>query len=163
MSPSLQLQDVTGFRGEKIVELCLTEYSTFAKPLFRPGFLGDKWPAVDFYVELNGVRGKRPYLLIQCKSTSSDLTPHSTSLRISSTKNDVTRLLQIPGPTYILGVHEPSRRVFAKSVHTGVANRGISRIELAHELTTVNLQRLYNEVRDYWQTAGHKPTNSVFA
>ena len=54
-----ELNDITGFRGEKIVELCLTDYSDFPKPLFRPGFLGDKWPAIDFYVELTAVRGKR--------------------------------------------------------------------------------------------------------
>lgn len=163
MSSPAQLRDVTGFRGEKIVELCLTEYSAFAKPLFRPGFLGDKWPAVDFYVELNGVRGRRPYFLIQSKATSALLAATATSLNISSTRNDVKRLLQIPGPTYILGVHEPSRRVFAKSVHTGVAMRGITRIQVTHELTPANLQQLYNEVRDYWRSTGHKPTNSVFA
>jgi hypothetical protein len=50
-----ELKDVTGFRGEKIVELCLTDYRTFAKPLFRPGFLGEKWPSIDFYVELEDV------------------------------------------------------------------------------------------------------------
>jgi hypothetical protein len=161
-TPAL-LKDVTGFRGEKIVELCLTEYSTFTRPLFRPGFLGDKWPAIDFYVELNGVRGKRPYFLVQTKATSANLLANAPSIRISSTRNDVERLLQIPGPTYILGVHEPSRRVFAKSVHTGIPVKSITRIQLAHELTAVNLQRLFNEVRDYWRSTGHKPTNSVFA
>jgi hypothetical protein len=157
------LQDVTGFRGEKIVELCLTDYSAFARPLFRPGFLGDKWPAVDFYVELNGVRRRRPYFLVQSKATAAHLDAQATSLRISSTQNDVARLLQMPGPTYILGVHEPSRRVFAKSVHTGIAIRGISRIQLTHELTSANLQRLYEEVRDYWRSTTHKPFSSVFA
>jgi len=157
------LHDVTGFRGEKIVELCLTDYSAFASPLFRPGFLGDKWPAVDFYVELNGIRGRRPYFLIQSKATTARLTTHATSLRNSSTKNDIARLLEIPGPTYILGVHEPSRRVFAKSVHTGVAIRAITRIQLTHELTSVNLRRLHDEVKNYWRTTGHKPSTSVFA
>jgi len=156
------LQDVTGFRGEKIVELCLTENSQFTEPLFRPGFLGDKWPAIDFYVELNGVRGKRPYFLIQRKATTRQISAHDTSERISSTKDDVARLLQIPGPTYILGVHEPSRRVFAKSVHSGIAIKGITRIQLSHELTPTNLQRLYDEVRNYWRSTTRKPSTSVF-
>jgi hypothetical protein len=163
MPPTDLLRDVTGFRGEKIVELCLTDYSAFAKPLFRPAFLGDKWPAVDFYVELNCIRGRRPYFLIQAKATSSKLSAGATSLRISSTKNDVARLLQIPGPTYILGVHEPSRRVFVKSVHTGIARRGISRIQLSHELTSANLRRLHDEVRNFWRSTAHKPSTSVFA
>jgi hypothetical protein len=66
----------------------LTAYSAFARPLFRPGFLGDKWPAVDFYVELNGIRGKRPYFLVQCKSTSANLAPQANTLAISSTRNE---------------------------------------------------------------------------
>ena len=163
MLTTSSLQDVTGFRGEKIVELCLTDYSAFARPLFRPGFLGDKWPAIDFYVELNGVRARRPYFFVQSKATTSRLTTLSTSVKISSTRDDIARLLQIPGPTYILGVHEPTRRVFVRSVHTGVKIRAITRIQLAHELTSYNLQRLYDEVRDYWCSAGHKPANSVFA
>jgi hypothetical protein len=163
MRTPAQLRDVTGFRGEKIVELCLTDYSTFAHPLFRPGFLGDKWPAIDFYVELNGVRGSRPYFLAQAKTTSANLSPRAASVRISSSRSDVGRLLEVPGPTYILGVHEPSRRVFAKSVHAGVADKGVSTIPVSHELTPANLQRLFDEVRQYWHATKHKPTSSVFA
>jgi hypothetical protein len=158
-----RLRDVTGFRGEKIVELCLTDYAAFARPLFRPGFLGDKWPAIDFYVELNDVRGRRPYFLVQTKATSATLRPHDTSLRISSTRRDVRRLLQIPGPTHVLGVHEPSRRVFAKSVHKGIDPGAITRIQLRNELTASNLRLLYDEVRDYWQSTQHKPSASVFS
>lgn len=52
------LQDVTGYRGEKMVALCLTDSSQFTEPLFRPNFLGEQWPTIDFYVELMGVGGK---------------------------------------------------------------------------------------------------------
>ena len=68
-----ELRDVTGFRGERIVELCLTDYLAFPKPLFRPGFLGDKWPAIDFYVELAEVIGRRLYFFAQVKATTSAL------------------------------------------------------------------------------------------
>jgi hypothetical protein len=158
-----QLRDVTGFRGERIVELCLTDYATFERPLFRPGFLGDKWPAIDFYVELTGVPGKRLYFFAQVKTTTATIGRTAAGLAISSARRDVSRLLQIPGPTYILGVHEPSRRVFIRSVHTGVPVKAITRIPLAHELTRANLKRLHVEVRGYWRTTGHKPVASVFA
>lgn len=158
-----ELKDVTGFRGEKIVELCLTDYQAFRKPLFRPGFLGDKWPAIDFYVELTAVPGKRPYFFGQVKATTSKLTATSKNLSVSTKKEDIQRLLRIPGPTYILGVHEPSKRVFVRSVHTGVAVKAITRIPLTYELTSANLKKLHDEVRDYWATSYHKPTSSVFA
>ena len=160
---SSELRDVTGFRGEKIVELCLTDYRTFPAPLFRPGFLGDKWPTIDFYVELHGVRGKRLYFFGQVKATTSKLITSSTTLSVSTKKTDIERLLRIPGPTYILGVHEPSKRVFVKSVHSGIPMKAITRIPLKYELTSANLKRLHDEVRKYWSSTVHKPTSSVFA
>ncbi len=157
-----ELNDITGFRGEKIVELCLTDYSDFPKPLFRPGFLGDKWPAIDFYVELTAVRGKRLYFFVQAKATTSTLTEHSTNLSVSTKKKDIDRLLRIPGPTYILGIHEPSKRVFIRSVHTGIPVKAITRIPIIYELTSANLRELHEEVHNYWLTTDHKPTSSVF-
>jgi len=160
---SNELRDVTGYRGEKILELCLTDYVAFPKPLFRPGFLGDKWPAIDFYVELTSVPGKRLYFFGQAKATTSTLTPYSRKLRISTKKEDIERLLQIPGPTYIFGVHEPSKRVCVCSVHAGIPIRAITSIPLTHELNSTTLQTLHDEVRDFWAKNQHKPSTSAFA
>jgi hypothetical protein len=118
--------EVVGYRGEEIVELCLTNYESFPEPLFRPGFLGDKWPSIDFYVELRRVPGTTPYFFGQAKATASRLLKSSSSLRISTKRQDVQRLLRIPGPTYIFGVHEPSERVFIRSVHRGTMPKSIS-------------------------------------
>jgi len=85
------------------------------------------------------------------------------NLSIGSKKTDIVRLLRIPGPTYIFGVHEPSKRVFVKSVHSGVPKRAITRIPLRNELTIDRLRDLYEEVRRFWQTNGDKPNSSVFA
>lgn len=158
-----ELREVTGFRGEKILELCLTDYQAFPRPLFKSGFLGDKWPAIDYYVELTSVRGKRLYFFAQAKATRSTLVPAQTDLAISTKKKDIERLLQIPGPTYIFGIHEPSRRVFVRSVHAGVPAKAITRIPFSHELTTNNLRILHDEVRGYWATNDHKPESSQFA
>jgi hypothetical protein len=157
------LTDVTGFRGEKILELRLTDYAEFAAPLFRPGFLGDKWPSIDFYVELRNVRGRTPYFFAQAKATAGILSESSRNLRISSKRKDIERLLRIPGPTYIFGIHEPSGRVFVRSVHNGIAIGAITRIPLSHELTASNLQKLHHEVRTFWKSTSHKPVRSVFA
>ena len=154
------LRDVIGKRGEKIVELCLTAYKDFTLPLFSPAHLGDKWPAIDFYVELTTNPMARPFFLVQAKSTATEET--ESSLKISSTAEDIARLLQIPAPTYLLGVHEPTGRVFARSVHTGVRSNAITRIPLAYELTSHNLKVLHDEVLSFWQTGQHKPTRSVF-
>ncbi len=146
-----QLQDVTGFRGEKILELRLTDYQHFAGPLFRPGFLGDKWPAVDFYVELRRVSRKTPYFFAQAKTTAGLLPRSARALRISSKRDDVERLLKIPGPTYIFGIHEKSQRVFVRSIHDGTPARAITRIPVSHELTAANLRKLHDEVKAFWK------------
>lgn len=157
-----QLQDVTGFRGEKIIELALTDYRDFPSPLFRPGFLGDKWPAIDFYVELAATAHRRGYFLCQAKATTTALTQHSTHLRISSKKSDILRLLRIPGPTYIFGVHEPQQRVFVRAIVSGTEARAITKIPVKNELTSANLRKLYDEVDAYWGGRNHKPSHSVF-
>jgi hypothetical protein len=153
--------DATGTRGEKIVELCLTDFQTSRRPLFRLSFLGDKWPTIDFYAELRAVRKRTPYFLAQVKATTRHLSPQN--LNISSKRIDIARLLRIPGPTYIFGVHEPSKRVFVKSVHLGVPKQAITRIPIRNELTPGRLRELYEEVREFWKTSGKKPNTSVFA
>ena len=64
------LSNVIGERGEKIVELCLTEFENFRAPLFRLTHLGDKWPIADYYVEVTTVTGKRPFFFLQAKATA---------------------------------------------------------------------------------------------
>jgi hypothetical protein len=155
------LNEVTGFRGEKILELGLTDYASFSRPLFSPGFLGDKWPAIDFYVELIGVRKRTPYFFAQAKSTRGAIS--GKRLRISTKRQDVARLLRVPGPTYIFGIHEPTMRIFVRSVHAGIPESAITTIPIDHELTTMNLKRLYDEVKAYWTTTLYKPRASVFA
>jgi Ni,Fe-hydrogenase I large subunit len=157
------LNDVTGFRGEKLVELCLTEYSTLPAPLFRPGFLGDKWPALDFYVELTSSIGSGMYFFGQAKATTGKLTKRSKVLKISSDLDDVERLRKIPAPTYIFGIHEPSKRVFARCVHASTPSKAITSIPLANELTLAKLQTLHDEIVSHWTKNTSKPTSSAFA
>jgi hypothetical protein len=157
---SNDLKEVTGFRGEKILELCLTDYKDFSGPLFRPGFLGDKWPAIDFYVELQAVRKRKPYFFAQAKATTAKL---SRNLKISTKKADIERLLQIPGPTYIFGIHEPSGRVFVRSVHRGTPVQAITRIPVSNELTRKKIRALHDEVQEFWDNDNYKPDSSEFA
>ena len=157
------LRDVIGSRGEGIVYHALAEYAAFGAPLFDAAFLGQKWPAVDFYVELMDVVDLRPFFLIQAKSTGQALADNADALTISATANDVVRLRRLPGPTYVFGVHEPSRRVFAKAVHGGTPAEPIIRVEVAYELTPANLRRLYDEVVSYWRGTTIKPSSSVFS
>jgi hypothetical protein len=151
--------EAIGDRGENMFELAITEYQNFKTPLFKPSYLGEKWPAIDYYVELMGVRGTRPVFFVQVKSTSS--VPTSKGLPVSISKRKCDALFQVPGPTYIVGVHEPSRKAFILSVHNRPA-KGIYNIPAKCELTAQNLLALYAEVRDFWRQTQHKPLKSTF-
>lgn len=163
MTKIIQLRDVIGSRGEKIADNCLTDYKHFTFSLFQVGFFNEKWPAIDAYVELLDVAGLKPFFFVQVKSTAGKIGQKDSGLKISTKKHDIERLLQIPCPTYLLGVHEPSQRVFCKSIHSGMAAKAITRIEWKHELHAQNLRNLYDEVLAFWQQAQRKPTTSVFS
>ncbi len=157
-----ELAAVIGDRGESIFELAVTDYSRFARPLFRPSFLGDKWPSIDYYVELLGVPDCRPAMFVQVKSTAQPLSAGSHDIEISLGKVKCLSLFMVPGPTYLVGVHEPTRRAFILAIHSR-PNRGIYRIPLKNELTSENLRLLYNEVAEFWKKHPLKPLTSAFA
>jgi hypothetical protein len=111
------LSNLIGDRGEKRFELAITDYRMFQRPLFRPSHLGDRWPTVDYYVELLGVRGFTPFFFVQVKSTTAPLSTEAAAIPIKVSKDKCDRLYRIPGPTYLGGVHEPSGRAFIRSLH----------------------------------------------
>lgn len=64
------ISDSIGQRGESIFYVVLTRLYGRSTPIFRPQFLGDKWPTVDFIVELTNYSGDIiPYFFVQVKTT----------------------------------------------------------------------------------------------
>lgn len=156
-----QLQNVIGERGERIFYLAITDFRSFSGPIFSASHLGEKWPTVDFYVELLKVRKSSPFFLAQVKTTAKPLRKNARVLSINVEKKKCERLFRIPGPTYIFGIHEPTQKAYVLSIHSK-PYKGIYRIPLKYELTPENLNLLYREVREFWQSTPHKPSGSHF-
>jgi hypothetical protein len=154
------LVNVVGDRGENIFELAITDYSQFQAPLFRAAFLGDKWPAVDYLVELVGVAGMTPHFFVQVKSTSAAIANNYVKVELPPMKKRL--LIRVPGPTYLVGVQEPTKRAFILAV-TDDSNQGVYSIPVTHELTPSNLRILYDEVSAFWSQQTVKPQQSAFA
>jgi hypothetical protein len=154
------LYNFVGDRGEIIFELAITDYSQFARPLFRPAFLGDKWPALDYLVELIGVRGMTPIFFVQVKTTAAAIVGNHLTVALPPKRKKP--LVRIPGPTYLFGVQEPMKRAFIRAVNDGTP-QGVYEIPVTHELTPANLQVLYDEVKAFWSLQDFKPRNSAFA
>ncbi len=155
------MSSVIGDRGESIFEIAITEYRDFPKPLFKPAFLGEKWPAVDYFVELQVDKANAPYFLVQVKATASPLGPKSRVLKINAEKEKCERLFAVPGPTYVVGIHEPTGKAYIRSVHLAPTGGSYS-IPLKNELNSDNMRKLYDEVIAFWQSRARKPLESHF-
>ncbi len=155
------LPNLIGDRGENVFELAITDYRDFQHPLFKPGFIGEKWPTVDYYVELLGVSDSTPFFFAQDKSTADPIPSRARTLRIHAEKAKCVSLFNVPGPTYIVGVHEPSRRAFILSLHAK-PRQGVYGIPLKSELNPANLRLLHEEVAAFWKSSPHKPSGPYF-
>ena len=150
-----------GQRGESIFYLKITGCDASGMRCFDAAFLGEKWPAADFLVETKGGR-VRGTMLVQVKTTCEAISASKKALLISLPPAKLKRFRALPGPTYLIGVHEPTERAFVKAVLPTQMN-GIYEIPVANELDGDNLRRLRDEVIAFWRQHPRKPKNSTFA
>jgi hypothetical protein len=148
------ITDFIGGRGEAIAFARLTRVCRADSdlPYFWPHYLGEKCETFDFLVELVDAGEKTPFFFVQVKTTRREFTRSQTPprLRVEVAETVVRRMVAYPAPTYVVGVHEDEERAFVISVH-GTMAEAISSITTAHELTCDTLQRLWEEVREFWQ------------
>jgi hypothetical protein len=150
-----------GRRGENISFVRLTEVCQANElPYFVPHFLGDKCPLFDVLVELVGAGDRTPYFVAQVKSTRLGYNTKK-RLRVEVPKDDVCRMVLYPAPTYIIGIDEKQESGYVVGVVTGMAKK-ISSLNTAHPLDCSTLERLWNEVRDYWKDRDMAQKRSTF-
>lgn len=157
--------DVIGDRGQaiafaRLAHICRADADL---PYFWPHYLGDKCQTFDFLVELVDAGEKTPFFFVQVKATRKEFTKTQSPprLRVEVAENDIRRMVAYPAPTYVVGVHEKEERAFLISVHGAMAET-ISSISSAHELTCETLQRLWEEVRTFWQSRDMSRLTSSF-
>lgn len=157
-------RSVIGKRGESIAVVRLTQLFGPIQPLFRPHFLGDTYPTIDFLVELLGVPtslGVVPFFFIQAKATTSGYVKLNGNLKVRVSRADMARYVCYPAPTYIFGIDEPGERAYVFAATTG-GPRQLSSPPTRYPLDQPNLQALYDEVLDYWTTSGSRFDASRF-
>jgi hypothetical protein len=145
-------RDAIGKRGESIVVTLLTRPYRNGEPFFQPQFLGDKYPMIDFFVELLGVFGApRPFFLVQARTTTRGFTTRERKLRIQVTPVQMNGLIAYPAPTYIIGIDDAAEQAYLFAAVTGGAPY-LSSLPTAHPLNQATLQSLYDEVRHFWHS-----------
>lgn len=148
-------RNAIGVRGESIIVNLLTRPHNAGEPFFRPQFLGDKYPTLDFFVELVGVKeGPTPFFLVQAKTTTRGLMPRNGNLPIRVRAQDVTRLRRYPAPTYILGIDDPAESGYLLAVVQS-SPTSISSLPTRYPLSEARvLAALYDEVLHFWRSNG---------
>jgi hypothetical protein len=144
--------DALGQRGQNFANLLLTWFGTFPQPLFHPEFLGDKYPAIDFFVELVGVpNALRPFFLAQVKATRRGYTVRNRRLKAQVTRKSMSSLVAYPAPTYVIGIDEESGDGFLVAATAG-GSRRYSSLPTTHDLRQPQtLLDLHAEVFQFWQ------------
>ncbi len=150
------MSDALGERGEDLFKVIMTHYDTVdgvAQARFHPCFLGDKWPLVDFFVEVVGAGAETPFFLAQVKATRAGYT-ETGRLKVDVPASDIRRLAAYPAPTYIIGIDETKTDDLENAGYILSANgetpRGIGSLTTRYPINADHRALLWQEVRDYW-------------
>ncbi len=151
--------DDIGEFGEQLVavELSRPVRRRSRCPLFRARHLGDKYPTVDFIVEVllpSGLSGG--FFFAQVKSTGHHRASVRPRLPVAVSKSRFNALVKLPAPTYVIGVDVNSERSYVVAAHK-VRAAAVATISKAFNLRDDAVKSdLYREVRHYWQE--NRPT-----
>jgi hypothetical protein len=116
-----------------------------------PRHLGEKNPAVDYFVELASDAEVTPFCLIQVKTTRAGYTQGG-RLKLSVDTREMRRLATYAVPTYVVGIDERDHRGYVLSAN-GESTAGFSRMCTDHPLEPRTLAALHHEVEAYWRAA----------
>jgi hypothetical protein len=150
-----------GQRGEALFNVILTRFHGRPQPIFRPQFLGDKWPIVDFIVELVGVGSTTPYFFVQVRSTRQGYTHREKRLKVQVSAGEMRKLVSYPAPTYIVGIDENQEFGYIISAN-GERLSGLSSLSTNFPLNKETQEQLWQEVRDFWEALTVRPMVSKF-
>lgn len=143
-------KNAIGATGENIAKAILELF-----PTFRVVFLGEKFPIVDFYVEIDEDTNSYPFL-VQVKTTTSEITPRKI-LKVSVSKEKYESLHRKPIPTYVGGVHIDEAKLYitatykTKSRLTSIRPNCVLSLDNLDQCAD-NINRIKNDVKAYWDS-----------
>ena len=147
------MSDKIGKRGESIFSTIISRYINAAGFLFAPSFMGDKFPVVDFYVDLLNYPSKRGFFFASVKSTTLGYYPDNSKLKISINRDEIGELKKFPVPVYLFGIDEKAERGYFICGNTLDASLNLNGIPTKYPVDGVNIGQLWKEVADFWDNS----------
>jgi hypothetical protein len=154
--------DDIGERGQWLFCLLVSQvYPGRTEPFFRPRFLGDKHPTFDYLVELVGREAW--FCFVQVKSTSQGYRQGGRNrlLRVNVDREDVLKMVASPIPAYVVGIDESQEIGYLLSMNEP-RQAGLGGLPTRHPLNGDNLQRLWQEIHNFWAGRNMVLTGSHF-
>lgn len=156
------MKNILGQRGEALFYILITKFYGRRKPIFRPQFLGDKWPTVDFVVELVDYTGNiAPYFFVQVKTTRQGYTKQKKRLKVQVPAREMQRLASLPAPTYVVGIDEINENGYIVSAN-GEYSEHLTSIHTQFSLNEETQNILWEEVKGFWETVAPFRITSKF-
>ena len=142
-------RDLIGDRGQLAFALRISETDEEGVSRFRPAFLGDKWPHVDFIVELSGAGdGFVPFFFVQVRTTRAGYTRNG-RLKVGVKDKDIIGLVAHPAPTYVVGVDEITEACYIVCANGKLES--LSSLSTEYPINAVTRRVLWAEVLSSWK------------
>jgi len=151
-------REMLALRGESWFQLNICEKGKSGRPLFRPTYLGDKWPTVDYLVEALGEGDRGAFFFVQVKSSEN---ANGGAIPVTVSDETMLRLRAVPAPVYVIGIDDVTESGYILSAN---GHRGPLRsVPRTFPLDIDNRERLWREVVDFWhERTDLLPFTSVF-
>ena len=136
--------------GERIFTVLIGRYFDPNGYLFDPIFLGDKYPTVDFYVDLLNNQEEKGFFFVSVKTTTQGYSADKTKLKIHVSKEELKALTKYPVPVYLFGIDAVEEKGYFTCVNHIDTNSNLSGLPVAYPLEITYMNTLWNEVKQFW-------------
>ena len=155
--------DDIGSHGEFVAQMLLSDPFGRNRPYFRPHLLGAKSPTFDLMVELVDPGVIFSFLLVQVRSTKKGYwgEKNAPRLKVKMSSEEVQCLARCPAPTYFIGIDVGQQQGFLLGIE-GARKGPISSLTTRFPLNQATLERLWFEVREFWQRQGANQKTTSF-
>lgn len=141
-----------GSRGESIFGMLISRYVDPYGSLFKPVFLGDKYPTVDFHIDLLNYTDKKGFFFASIKTTTQGYSADKTKLKIHVSKEELRELSKFPIPVYLFGIdamEEKGYFICANDINT---NSNLNGLPHKYPIDKPHVIALWEEVKQFWDT-----------
>ena len=139
-----------GKRGERIFAFIIGKSFAPYGYLFDTVFLGDKYPTVDFYIDLLNYHTKKGFFFASVKTTTQGYTTEKNHLKIFVSKEELQELVKYPVPTYLFGIDAIEEKGYFTCVNHIDTEQNLSSLSLKYPMEPAYLSALWAEVKHFW-------------